>query len=32
MSLPAPLDLGRMEAEAKENAAKHISNLLQVSF
>ena len=29
MSLPAPLDLGRMEAEAKENAAKHISNLLQ---
>lgn len=29
MSLPAPLDLGRMEAEAKENAAKHISSLLQ---
>ncbi|CAG2240774.1 EXOC3 [Mytilus edulis] len=29
MSLPAPLDLGRMEAEAKENASKHISNLLQ---
>lgn len=29
MPLPAPLDLGRMETEAKENATKHISNLLQ---
>lgn len=30
LSPPAPLDLGRMEMEAKETAKKHIANLLQV--
>lgn len=29
LSPPAPLDLGRMEMEAKETAKKHIANLLQ---
>ncbi|KAL5013228.1 hypothetical protein ScPMuIL_007498 [Solemya velum] len=29
LSPPAPLDLGRLEAEAKSSAAKHVSNLLQ---
>lgn len=30
LSPPAPLDLGRMEMEAKETAKKHIANILQV--
>lgn len=30
LSPPAPLDLGRMEMEAKETAKKNIANLLQV--
>ena len=28
---PAPLDLGRLEVEAKLAAAKHVASLLQVS-
>lgn len=27
---PAPLDLGRLEAEAIDNAAKHVSSRFQV--
>ena len=32
LSPQAPLDLGRMEEEAKANATKYVSNLLQVSL
>lgn len=29
---PAPLDLGRLEVEARQAAAKHVASLLQVSY
>ena len=31
-SPPAPLDLGRLEGEARANAAKHVSSRFQVEY